>query len=409
MNSLHVDSLSSSHAEASGIELGISPGLKIGKIGADYTLSELRKAYIRQLALDGVSAEIYNDIGLWKISGLENAAFSEKSEGGFNLFDAISVQSSLPAAIHLTHSNIRIRHPLFETSIPVEGAYTSEPSPALTLTIPSLALALSAYTLSAENISFKTLLKENSWEGTLDTPNVQIGGFPQDIPALKLSSHFVASAEKTTYNATLKDKAQAYAATFSVDLPYAASRQGVLTVKSLQFPYAGGVIRTSSVKIPLSGSKPVKLALTFENLSLDSLADMASDGKVKATGVISGTLPLTYYPDGKITLQEGAAQAKENGTIIVSPEAIPGGDRKELEIVRTALQNFHYTSLSLQVLSGAGNTSTIHLKVEGNNPNAFNGKPVKLNVNLSGDILPMIQQSLGALDDVKGLLEREGK
>ena len=49
--------------------------------------------------------------------------------------------------------------------------------------------------------------------------------------------------------------------------------------------------------------------------------------------------------------------------------------------------------------------SKITLTLEGNNPEAFEGRPIKLNVNIGGDVLPLIQQSILPLNDVKQLLD----
>lgn len=412
VTSLKVESVATNRALFSAIQIGKSPSLKIGKLTARYTLGELRKGHLDIIGMDGLALELYEKDG-WKIGGLESLTLpaSTSNARSFDPFDNASVKASLPQGIVISNSNIQAKGANLQAGAALEATYQNSPNPSLNLQLPTLSAGLGKYLLSASSATIDVGLnaEKKEWQGKIDAYKMILSGLPKEIPQMRLSGTFTVSAASYGSNLTLSDAQGAHRADIILSIPSANPKTGFLTVKSLQFPYAEGFIRTKSVKVPFSGDKPIKIALEFDNVSLSELAALASGGKVQATGVISGTLPLTYYPDGKITLQEGSASAKESGTIVVSPDSIPGGDRKELAVVRTALQNFHYTTLSLQVVSGPDEKSTIQLKVEGKNPEAFNGKPVKLNVNLTGDIIPMIQQTLGALDDVGSLLRSESK
>lgn len=412
VTSLKVESVASDSALFSAIQLGTSPALKIGKLTARYTLGGLRNGRVNIVGIVGAAVKIYDNNG-WKIGGLESLKLPAPPENapGFSPFDSTAMQSTMPNGIVISDSSVQIDGKALQASATLESTYQNAPQPNLSIDLPTFSMALGKYLLNASSANVEATLnpEKKEWQGTLKAYKVLFSGLPREMPQMLLTGTFTASEANYSSNLTLNDAKSAHKANFLLSLPASDPKKGLLTIKSLQFPYAGGFIRTKSVKIPFAGDTPIKLALEFENVSLAELATLASGGKMQATGVISGTLPLTYYPDGKITLQEGSARAKESGTIIVSPDSLPGGDRKELDVVRTALQNFHYTTLSLQVVSGADEASTIQLKVEGNNPEAFNGKAVKLNVNLTGDIIPMIQQTLGSFNDVGSLLRSETK
>lgn len=409
---IKVESISSSVAIFSNMQLGEKPALEIGRMTARYSIGGLRNGHVNLLGMDGAVVEVYQDkTQSWQIGGFESLQLPASEGSAFSPYDADGLRSKLPSGIVVANSTLQVNGHALEATIPFEGMYQGAPNPNISLQLPTVSVSLGNYGMTATRGLIDAELNPESkeWEGKIDAYKVIITGLPQEIPQMRLTGTFSANEKTSKGDFTLSDAKKNHHAQVAISIPNADPENGIINIKSLQFPYAGGLVRTGSIKAPLSGDAPVKIDLHFENLSLTELAALASGGKVQATGQISGTLPLTYYPDGKIILHDGTASAKESGMIIVSPENIPGGDREEIQIVRTALQNFHYTTLSLQVLSGADKRSIIQLKVEGNNPDAFGGKKVKLNVNLTGDILPMIQQSLQSLNDVGSLLRSETK
>jgi hypothetical protein len=150
--------------------------------------------------------------------------------------------------------------------------------------------------------------------------------------------------------------------------------------------------------------EPISFSVNFLNLDLKDILDTASKGKIKGKGKISGSFPIVYNSDGSFIVKGGQAQEEGGGIISVSPEIL-SGDSKELTFARTAMENFHYTKIKISV-SYKDNKEYINLKIEGKNPEAKEGRAVKLNVSLTGDIFSIIQQSLIPLNDVKKLLTR---
>jgi len=74
-------------------------------------------------------------------------------------------------------------------------------------------------------------------------------------------------------------------------------------------------------------------------------------------------------------------------------------------MTRDVLQNFNYDILDISIKSGENEKSAILMKIEGRNPDYMGGRKVKLNVNLTGDTIPMIKKSLLPINDVKKLIE----
>ena len=78
-------------------------------------------------------------------------------------------------------------------------------------------------------------------------------------------------------------------------------------------------------------------------------------------------------------------------------------------MARELLQNFHYTKLKIALSSkddkDKKNKTVLSLALEGNNPTALNGRKVNLNINITGDVLPLLQQSILPFNDLKQLMK----
>lgn len=176
-----------------------------------------------------------------------------------------------------------------------------------------------------------------------------------------------------------------------------------LTVSAAKLPWNGGVLSTKNAVFPLNGGKKL-IPLRAERVSLDALLKKMTGGRASATGTVSGDVPLAIGSNGEIRA-DGVLKADGPGVIRLAPEAIPG-DNEQLAVVRGVLSDFHYSALSL-TLSGEGKGLAAKLAVAGNNPAAYEGKAVKLNVQLSGDVLSFLQQSVLPMGDPRQWLKQD--
>ena len=226
------------------------------------------------------------------------------------------------------------------------------------------------------NYDLKYLFRGKLYGGVI-APEVNFSGLPEPLPPIKIGANFLVPLENPS--------------------------NGTLALNELVIPWAGGEVSTKPVMFALSMDKPIFVTLKLNQVNLSEVLSKISDGGVQGTGRVSGILPIVYYPDGRIDLRPGDATAIETGTITVSPQLLPG-DNAQLELTRNALQNFQYTTLQIVVSSDAANKPVLKFTIEGTNPQAFGERPVKLNVSVSGDFLPLIQQSMLAINDIKQLL-----
>jgi len=135
------------------------------------------------------------------------------------------------------------------------------------------------------------------------------------------------------------------------------------------------------------------------------LMQTLTGSRVSATGTMSGNIPVIIRPDGSYTLGKGQLKADSNGSMSMPSEIIPG-DTEQMDLVREILGNLHYSVLSASVYTSGKQGVVVRLALEGNNPDVYGGRAVKLNVNLTGDILDFIQQNAMLLTKPEQLLKQ---
>ncbi len=157
-----------------------------------------------------------------------------------------------------------------------------------------------------------------------------------------------------------------------------------------------GVLSTPNISVPLYSDAPISFTLKVQQVSLNSLLSAATSNRASATGVVSGALPVVINRDGTFTVKKGDLRAEKAGTLKISPDVIPS-DAQQVALLRDVLKDFHYSSFSMGIESADSKQLAMLLSLEGNNPDVYNGRSVKLNVHLTGDVIEMITQSLNIL------------
>ena len=128
--------------------------------------------------------------------------------------------------------------------------------------------------------------------------------------------------------------------------------------------------------------------------------------KASGTGFVSGSATLTIFPNKTFTISDGNLAADQEGVIKIAPEALPG-EKAQMEITREVLSDFHYKLLSIKTSKTANDQVAIQLSIEGNNPKAYDGRIVKLNINLTGDVIDLLNQTILPLADPLQYLQKE--
>jgi len=177
-----------------------------------------------------------------------------------------------------------------------------------------------------------------------------------------------------------------------------------LVIETVVLRSKDGEFSTKNINRELFRPSASSFTVDVKHMPLGAIMKLLTGGKADATGIVSGAIPVTWEKDGRITVTGGRLEAEGSGTLSVSPETIPGNN-DQIEQVRAALQDFHYETFSLETATGEDKKLSILLQLRGNNPNAYNGREIKLNVRLKGDLLDLWKQSVTTITDPKRLLE----
>ena len=248
-------------------------------------------------------------------------------------------------------------------------------------------------------------IKNGDGNWSLEDTALQAGSIT--LPVIDGSGKLRSTSGTFLLSGGLKSKDDAYRADFSLDYPSAHPDNAQLKLIYVSMPWKGGTLTTKDVAVPLFGRQPIKLTLQIRQVSTDALLQAMTGQHVSATGTVSGSLPLVIDRDGTVSFGAGILQADGAGNISMPADAIPANN-EQVGMVRDILKNFHYKALSINIDSDKNGVSLL-VALEGNNPDMYDGRPVKLNVHLAGDVLGYIRQNVLFLTSPETLLKQDKK
>lgn len=413
VSNLKVGRLGRSEAVIESVAVGEGRKSEASGITAGYDWQEVQRGYVRQVGIASLTLRVYETESGWFVAGLE--PLMQQGMAGkpspSPVFQPEMIRQIAPKLVEIDQLQLDITGQDFTAQADGKVLFNQAEKPNLTLEVSDLKIQAQHYQLvtTAAKITAVYNSDKKQWKGKLTGNQFELSGAPEELPPLKARGDFSVTEEKATATLSLQDNKKEKKAVLALNLPLGAPENGKLQLKNLALPWGGGIIETENVYIALSGKKPIRIPLQLDQVDLAELLKTVAEDQVKGTGRVSGMVPVIYQPDGKITLEPGAFEALQAGQISVSPELLPEGTREDLDMVRAALSDFRYDSLKISVLSGADGKPTIQLAVEGSNPQTFEGRKIKLNVNLTGDILSLLQQSILPIEDAKELLKLQEK
>ncbi len=265
--------------------------------------------------------------------------------------------------------------------------------------------------ISAEQLQLETaalpyaeMLKDNydNVAGKWRVSGLTIQGVAYPFPVVAGEGELYFMAGKPAIKGDLKSTDAKVAAAFEVNRFEAK-------VLKMQVPWEGANIYTDEpFTFSFIDPTPVYVVLRVANLRLERLLNLLTSDKASGTGVINGSAPVVFAHDGGFMPGETHFEAKEEGKISISPEALPG-DNPQMQMAREALTDFTYSKLLLTSKTDEKGKLSVSLQIAGHNPNFQEGRPVNLNVNLTGDVLELLEQTLLPSADPKKFLERNNE
>lgn len=167
----------------------------------------------------------------------------------------------------------------------------------------------------------------------------------------------------------------------------------------LKLAEAGAQLFGGSVKLdPVTLSLPLQKAdfmVHVTDIDLGQALLMANVEGLAGTGQLSGRVPLSY-DRGQIIFGETAMKAAEAGTITYQPATLPSfmAEGGQGQLLGQVFKNFAYDGLTLTLGGKLGDNLTLGARLEGRNPEFYNGRAVAFNLNLSGALDSVLKNGL---------------
>lgn len=405
---LSLDSITPTQLWLKDVKLPPPSTLKLDKVALDYTLDDILKKRIRGITIEGLTIEMRQIKQDWVVAGLEgnSAGNSGQATKAFSLPFTKADLAQFPLdTLQIKNSSLQINLSDGALLIPFNGRFNATEG---TLDIHAPTLTLSHKKLSMGTGAFDIKLnldeKKKEWRGAYTLDSVVVKGIDYPLPSFSGGGTIGANENGISASGAYANADKTYAANFTYAQPL---KEGAarLTLTRASMPFSGGTISTQNVSIPVGSKAPINATLTVQHIPIDQLLQDLTGKKASGTGVVSGTLPISLLPDGKVQIHAGKLQAEAPGTIALQPDAIPG-EQEQVALVRDILKNLHYKLLAVDMSSTPDNKMVINLSLEGQNPDIESGRPVKLNVHLSGDLLDFMKNSVSTLTDPKSLLKK---
>jgi hypothetical protein len=373
------------------ISLGTTKPLVLKDLTLNYSLQELLSGHLQEIILSGLTFEAQEESGQWVFSGVE------KAPGGASKMLIPISPSQLPALTHakLQESHFHAATPQWQLDVPLSLEWTQTPAPQMTYAASNLTFKARDLDVTTGDAKADLTLneQEKTWAGTWEIKNISIKGTAAPLPPLQGSGTLNAGSDNATISGEFISADNATRGAFRYYHSLSAPEKSTLTLVSASLPWNGGKISVQNVMLPLGGKKDVHFAIKVERVSVDELMQLITGKRAKGSGMVSGMLPITLKADGTILVDEGKLQADGPGTIALEPDVIPG-DNEQVVPVRDILKDLHYKLLSIGMTSDKDHKLSILMTLEGNNPAVYDGRAVKLNVRLNGDLIKLLNQSV---------------
>lgn len=182
-----------------------------------------------------------------------------------------------------------------------------------------------------------------------------------------------------------------------------------IDVRGFQCGVFGGRVTSPGLVIDLA-KPPFTTTFVLHNLDLGKILNVEQQHGLQGTGILSGTVPVTFTSTGVI-VKDGLVEAHQPGGVLryVSTTESSNGTSEsdeQLRLVERALSNFHYTLLRVGVQYEETGILNLSARIEGKNPDLKNTPPIHFNLTVQEHI-PTLLKSLRLVEDIQRSIERK--
>jgi hypothetical protein len=140
------------------------------------------------------------------------------------------------------------------------------------------------------------------------------------------------------------------------------------------------------------GADSNRLTVQVRGISMSQLIGLLEVEGLQAEGTLAGDIPLQLGPQG-LRIDRGKLGAVDKGSIQVEFGAARdtlASQGESVGLMVRALKDFRYDILSLTLTRPESGDLALGITMQGNNPDVLDGYPFKFNINLTGDLEPIL-------------------
>lgn len=163
-----------------------------------------------------------------------------------------------------------------------------------------------------------------------------------------------------------------------------------------RFTFEQGRVLIDPFVIDMSTISSDLFTIRTERLPLDHIATLVLQEDLTATGEVTGQLKAKL-DHGTLRLEGGRLKSLKAGEFHYRPggqSPFAGVNQQAVKMTSQALENFHYQTLDMKLVSDTPESKRIILSLLGSNPELFSGKPIKLTVTLKGNLDEILRNGL---------------
>ncbi|PZO88959.1 MAG: hypothetical protein DI626_00420 [Micavibrio aeruginosavorus] len=379
------------------VKLGEDNPLLLDKVTLEYTVRELIDGTLRDIKLSGLAIQIREGENGWSVTGLD--AIKPKRAAESAPLDIPAILSSLPfRSLNIEDSRLTVTGAAVNATIP----FTANFQDSLQIETQPTTFRTGTRDIAVSETMIVLSPQDNgkTWSGSWSVSSVTGEDIP--LPPMAGAGTLSVTGASLALDGDLYSANKDYNAAIKAEADFISPGNNKLRIVSASGPFKQGRISTGGFDVKFPMTVPVRIS----KISVDDLMQSFTGKRVNATGTLSGTVPVTISKAGGYTIGKGTLKADGTGRISMPADVIPG-DNQQVALVREVLENLQYSLLSLNVTPGKGRNMAVLLRLEGRNPDVYNGRPVKLNINLTGDVLDIVEQNIMLFKTPEKLLQQE--
>jgi hypothetical protein len=386
------------------------PPITLTALTIAYHPRTLLDGRIEEVMLAGLSIRAVEGDSGWSVDGLQGLLQQKTRDAPAAIPVTKAALQALPfTRISLRDAAVNVAGKKLQGNISANLMLQQTPAAKLTLSSNNTHLSYGDSSITLERMTVELALNDSAaqWDGTWYINTMMGVSEALALPPLQAKGTLKLVADAVALAGTLRSDDETVRVEFSMHYALNDPAKSYVLVKYLRMPLSGGTLATQDVKIILDGKKrPLKFTLALSNIAVDTLLQTLTSNRAKASGAVSGEVPVTLLDDGTLRVGKSVLKAQAPGMIALEPEVIPG-DNPQVALVREVMKNLQYNLLALEFAMADDNTLGATLAVEGRNPDVEGGRPIKLTVNLSGDLLDLIVQNVRLMTDPKTFIEQK--